>query len=308
MDIVKQNMLMTSELIKVMKLLEKNKIEAISFKGPVLSQMVYGDITLRQYVDLDILVHEKDLGRAAFLLEEIDYTFDKILLTKILENKSIFHDISLSKNGFVTVELHWRFFSNEFNTGLEDIDLKDGLYEITISKQKLKTFKNEILILYLCIHGAKHNWERIEWLIDISRYIKNYEIDWAFLLNISNNTKTTKILFSTLYLCSSILNLELPIDISEKIKEEKIQKLSKDFESLFLKRFKDSLTKKVDTKNISKIQFDLLEGYRAKSLFLLSLLKPSEIEYQTITLSKNLKFLYYVIRPFNIIKRWSKKL
>jgi hypothetical protein len=49
MDIVKQNMLMTSELIKVLKILEENNIEAISFKGPVLSQLAYGDVVSRLF-------------------------------------------------------------------------------------------------------------------------------------------------------------------------------------------------------------------------------------------------------------------
>ena len=51
-------MLMSAELIRIMKLLEKNDIKALAFKGPVLSQMVYGDITLRQYVDLDVLIRK----------------------------------------------------------------------------------------------------------------------------------------------------------------------------------------------------------------------------------------------------------
>ena len=70
MDIVKQNMLMTSELIKVIKILEENGIEAISFKGPVLSQMAYGDVVSRQYCDLDILVKEKDLNKSFDILVE----------------------------------------------------------------------------------------------------------------------------------------------------------------------------------------------------------------------------------------------
>ena len=61
---------MTSELIKVMKLFEENGVEYISFKGPVLSQLAYGDITLRQYVDLDILIKKEDLRKADNLLKK----------------------------------------------------------------------------------------------------------------------------------------------------------------------------------------------------------------------------------------------
>jgi len=34
---------MSAELIKVMALLEENGIEALTFKGPALAQMAYGD-------------------------------------------------------------------------------------------------------------------------------------------------------------------------------------------------------------------------------------------------------------------------
>jgi len=61
MIIAQRNMLMSAELIRIMQLLEKNSIEALAFKGPALSQMAYGDITLRQYTDLDILVKKEDI-------------------------------------------------------------------------------------------------------------------------------------------------------------------------------------------------------------------------------------------------------
>ncbi len=48
LGIVQRNMLMSAELIRIMKLLEENGIEALAFKGPTLAQMAYGDITLRQ--------------------------------------------------------------------------------------------------------------------------------------------------------------------------------------------------------------------------------------------------------------------
>jgi hypothetical protein len=67
-EIAKTNMLMTAELIAVMKLLKDNEIEAIAFKGPTLSQMAYGDITLRQFSDLDILIDQKDIYKASKIL------------------------------------------------------------------------------------------------------------------------------------------------------------------------------------------------------------------------------------------------
>lgn len=305
MVIAKQNILMTSELIKIMKLLEENNIEAISFKGPVLSQMAYGNITFRQYCDLDILVNEDDLKDAVKLIKNLNYKTDENLLKKILKNKSIFHDISL--DNLISVELHWRLFSDEFNTGIENIDIKQNLDELILSKNKLKSFQIEILVLYLCVHGAKHNWERIEWLLDISNLAINKKINWKILLKLAKESNTEKILYSTFYLCHNILDNKLPIVLEEKIKQKKILKLSKDFENLFYNRFKDPLSRKIESKNISKIQFDLLEGYKSKFLFFNSLLKPTEKEFELFKLPSFLHFIYYVSRPFNILLRWIKR-
>jgi hypothetical protein len=65
---------------------------------------------------------------------------------------------------------------------------------------------------------------------------------------------------------------------------------------------------KVETKQISKIQFKLLEGFTAKTFFIFSLLKPTEQEYKIFNLPTGLNFIYYFLRPFNVFFRWIKKL
>jgi hypothetical protein len=40
----------------------------VPFKGPALAVQAYGDLSLRQYDDLDLLIHEADVPRAYQLL------------------------------------------------------------------------------------------------------------------------------------------------------------------------------------------------------------------------------------------------
>jgi len=307
MRIVQQNMLMTSELVKIITLLDDNNIEAVPFKGPLLSHTAYGNITLRQYADLDILVDEDLLDQAVALLYQHDYLYDEKEYQHIINNKSIFHDISLTKSS-VSFELHWRLFSDEFTIDLNSINLKENLIEVSMANYKFKSFKNEMLIIYLVTHGAKHNWERVEWLLDIAKIIQNHSINWQELSQLMKRTKTEKILLSTLYLCHTILALQLPPEIIKQINKQKYLKLSKQFEELFYQDFRSLITQKVATKKISKIQYLLLDGFTNKSLFVLSLLKPTEVDFQVIQLPKSMKFLYYIIRPFNILLRWIKKI
>lgn len=309
MNLVKTNMLMTSELIKISNLLEENGIKPISFKGPVLSAMAYGDVISRQYVDLDILVEDDRLLDAIEILKNNEYSLeDDFKLDLLKKNRSIFHDVTLRKNNIVNIELHWRLFSDEYMTGISDLNIKENLRPFEYQNQTLNVFDNEIQILYLSIHGAKHNWERIEWLVDIVRFIENNTINWERLLHFIQKTKTEKILFSTFYLCKNILDLSLPKEIEEEIEKTNILKFSKRFEQFFYKNFDYVLRHDVESKKISKIQFDILHGYKNKLLFILALLKPTELDYQIVSLPKYMSFLYYLIRPINLCVKSIKRL
>jgi len=198
--------------------------------------------------------------------------------------------------------------SDEFKTDIETINLKENLYEIVISNCKLKAFENEIFILYLAIHGAKHNWERVEWLLDIVKIIQNHTIDWQRTIELMEKTKTEKIFLSSLYLCQNILNLTLPLEVEKLINKPKILKISKELEDYFYTNFHSLINQNVATKKISKTQYNLLEGYDNKFSFILSLFKPTELDFKTIQLPKYTRFLYYMVRPLNILIRWTKKL
>ena len=43
--------------------------------------------------------------------------------------------------------------------------------EVIIQGKAIKSFNTEQLLVYLATHGAKHQWERMEWLVDIARVI-----------------------------------------------------------------------------------------------------------------------------------------
>lgn len=57
------NFVLTGELFKLLDLLKTNNIQAIPFKGPTLAVRAYGDLLLRQFGDLDILISQSDVKR-----------------------------------------------------------------------------------------------------------------------------------------------------------------------------------------------------------------------------------------------------
>jgi len=303
MQIVKENMLMSAELIKVMKLLEQNGIKAIAFKGPTLAQLAYGDIALRQYSDLDILIQYKDIEKTTKILKNNFYTPIHILENYQQEKlEHVVHDMAFQniKNN-VLLECHWVLSSGEFHIDMTKWnDLHQPTFQ-TIQKTKISTLANEKLMVYLCVHGYKHMWERIEWLVDIIKLDLNSNINWHETLSLANDIQAKRILLSSLYLCDKLLNMQLSQDIKQEIdKDKKLKNIS----HLMLKKITKSYnttTISTHSKHISIIQFYMLQTTRNRLLYILTLFQPTEQDYKIIKLPKYLSFLYYFIRPINIL-------
>lgn len=116
LTVTRHNMLLTSELVKVVKRLKENGIDALPFKGPVLSQAAYGDITLRQYGDLDILVPTNKLQDAAKEIMACGYDlYGSIDLLQVPEWIETAKDMTLMHPQKRTViEMHWKLFQSSF--------------------------------------------------------------------------------------------------------------------------------------------------------------------------------------------------
>ncbi len=55
----RHNLLLTSELVKVMDLLENEGVQAVTYKGPVLAQGAYGNLAYREFGDIDVFIDKK---------------------------------------------------------------------------------------------------------------------------------------------------------------------------------------------------------------------------------------------------------
>ena len=63
-----RNLFLTGELLMLLKLFEAHGIQAVPYKGPALGAAAYGNLSLRQFRDLDILVRKRDVLSAKDLL------------------------------------------------------------------------------------------------------------------------------------------------------------------------------------------------------------------------------------------------
>ncbi len=167
----RHNLLLTGELCDLLDLFESNGIPAIPFKGPVLACWLYGNLALRQFVDLDILVPPRHVSRARELLVQRGYrTYPVLTPTQEQAFLRSTYDYSfLREGGEDLVELHWAVAPRQFCFPLNYDRLWDRLQSIPLGGKQVRTLSPEDLLLILCVHGTRHLWEALGWICDIAR-------------------------------------------------------------------------------------------------------------------------------------------
>jgi hypothetical protein len=166
----RRNLAFTGELLRILTLLEKLGIEAIPFKGPSLAIIAYGNISLRMFADLDILIREKDLAHAREALIADGY-IAKFSLTPNQERNYQKSECALQlghPGRGTVVELHWLLTERYLSIDLPIAEFWQRSLAARIGQRTVKALAPEDLFLYLCVHGGKHQWERLEWLCGVA--------------------------------------------------------------------------------------------------------------------------------------------
>ena len=176
---------------------------------------------------------------------------------------------------------------------------------IKINDKSIPTLSTEMLLVYLCLHGAKHAWERIEWIYDIDRLIHtNTEIDWDKVLTIAQEMDTSTSLYLGLKLSHILFHTPLPENIVFMTETEHIN-------DLIMKTY-TMLNSTVSDKEgynkyhaIHMFQMNLLDTKTKKCKHLLTTyLGISRNDCQTFPLPASLKFLYIFIKPFRVLMKY----
>lgn len=300
----RRNMFMSAELIRIMEVFKTSNIQALAFKGPTLSQMAYEDITFRQYSDLDILIKHKDRGKISEILKSQGYE-QVLTLTSIQEKKWYKHAKDMSffhpKKG-IHIELHWLLLDNDYPIQIDLTSIWEHPQSIVILKEKVETFPTESLLVYLCIHGSKHLWERMVWIKDIDLLIRTQTIDWDLIVKKVSKSDFERMFLLGLYLSNSLFQTPLPTVLKKQMEHQNwLLKLS-DF----------IISDQASHRNMfynSLVMIHLFPGTRMKLRYLYKIiLKPSQNEYRFIDLPEGYYWVYYFVRPYLLIKKYLMKM
>jgi hypothetical protein len=76
----------------------------------------------------------------------------------------------------------------------------------------------EDLLLYLCLHGSRHLWFRLQWICDVAQLLHTHpDLDWGLLMAEATASGGKRMLFLGLSIAQEFLGVFLPPDIERLI-------------------------------------------------------------------------------------------
>jgi hypothetical protein len=212
--VVWHNLALAGELVKLLQMFEEHGIVAIPYKGPTLAMMAYGELSLRHFNDLDILMPKASILKAKDLLMSLGYQPQQQLTDQAAEAEHLEWDCQYNffhPEADILVELHWRIRSRNFPFGARFGDLWKSMGRTSVAGTSVVTMSPEDLMIMLCVHGAKHRWERLNWVCDIAHLIvRQKNLNWQQIWEEATRLRCERVLLLGTILASVLMGVQVP--------------------------------------------------------------------------------------------------
>lgn len=306
----RRNQAMAKELLSILQILDAQGIAAIPYKGPTLAAAVYGDLALREFGDLDILLRLEDVLRAKTLLEADGYVPEYALKPAVeaafLRSRMQYHLVVLHPARAVMVELHWKTDADFPVEPAQDARWWADLAYVDFMGAKVRRFASEELLLVLCLHGTKHGWSSLGWLVDVAELIRQHpDLDWDRVSRRATHLQCARRLGVGLTLVDELLGAPVPERIKRqfaglakaRVVADKIRA------SLFRPDFAEMSAFEGLRFNLSLYERPMQKFAHCTNV----LLAPSLVEWSTWPLPRALFWLYLPLRVVRLVKKYSLK-
>ncbi|MDO9411060.1 MAG: nucleotidyltransferase family protein [Pseudolabrys sp.] len=220
--IAARNMANAVESVRLQALFDKARIPLLVIKGAGLAQLGYGTLVPKQSKDIDLLSAPEHADAAVRLLEGEGYE---------LRQPAAHLDEQQRRDAFrygrelalqhpakgMQVELRWRLVASP--SLLKGVDVGSRSQTVVLPGiRAVRTFQDDDLFAYLCLHGAAHGWSKLKWLADVNALIAS-KSDAELLRYVQHaRAKGTGVCAGlALLLCHRVLGRDLPTQLTQSL-------------------------------------------------------------------------------------------
>jgi hypothetical protein len=307
-----RNLFLTAELHKLLKLFKQEDIPAIPYKGAIMAVSAYGNLALREFFDLDILVSESDVSKVNDLLSSQGYQGSAQYSWYSREQTFV------NQKNQINVDLHWGLFPGylpPFEFNFEQLWQRCQLYSIGSTQQKSFSWEDLLVILAIQIFKDAFNGSlQLLKICDLNQVISSGQSwDWQQIIQQNQGWeqgKETPVLFA-LCLTQQLFGTKLSPEIKQRIKISPLIGFSAN-------RIRQQIFARNDIEKtvhnlIARLFFVLLMKKAFSLRFLLGqlirlIIEPNQGDKEFVWLPKYLEFLYYFVRPMRKLSQFVIKI
>jgi hypothetical protein len=296
-----RNLVMTQTLLQTLELLQAAGVAALPFKGPVLAQAAYGDIGLREFDDLDLLVRPAQHQRALSALRAAGYR--SALGFPRASSRFLIHyeEALVAPRNQAVIDLHWHLHPPYFEYAPDADALLARAGPLSIGEGQVPTMAPSDCVLMLCVHCARHGWPRLDWLSDLARTITAQPLDWEELIRDAQRLGCQRMVLVGLALSARLLGAAPPPSLLKRaLADYAVVANVERIERALLSGAPPQGGLRTDL----LIPLGLIEHHRAR-FCLARLFAPTMLDWAALPLPAPLFALYYLIHPLRMAWRAS---
>ena len=295
-----RNMVLARDLADLLQRLSEHGVDAMPIKGPTLAISAYGDLALREFGDLDIVVRTADFARARTILAE--WGFRSVTPLSEAGERTLLasdHHLALSGPGDrVVVELHWSLDNLRPGSRLDGEWVWRNARRVPLLGRDVPALSWSALLVYLCVHGAKHGWISLGWIRDVAGVLRTAppgELDAA--ASIATASSAERRLALGVSLAHELLGAPLPPGLELRA-DPAVPALVSDVRARLF-----SAAPLGHARSIA-FQCRTLDRARDRAGYCLHLVaSPHVADVEELRLPARLGLLYYLIRPVRLIAK-----
>lgn len=296
-----RNIILADELCRLTALFNNAGIETIPYKGPALALFAYGNLALRRFVDLDVIVKKADVLHARDLLLAEGYVPGKSLTLSqqelLLRTQ---HNLQFARdNRRLLLELHWEVAPHLFASSVQENELWQNLTTVEINGTELKTLSADDLLFSLCVHGSRHLWERLGWICDVAELIARHELNWSALLQRAAETDSERMFLLGLHLAQKLLGTSLPATVQQRCDSD--PRLDSLAANVIDHLFSGPTHVPATSTEIFKYNIGVRKSITARARYFVYMLRPTDSDFSSRSLPPGFGFAYYLMRPFRLL-------
>jgi hypothetical protein len=296
----RRNLELAGELIRISRLLECEGICALPYKGPTLALQAYGDLSARQFEDLDLLIPPADLDRAIETVHAAGYTLHpKVTPAQYRAYRESDCDVWMANaDDSINVELHWAVRERLYAFSLDIDEVAARSRPLWLAGATVPGIALEDLLLILAARGIKHAWHRLKWIRDVAGLLTLHPgIDWDLVLRQAQRLKAERLLLLALLLPHCLLGAPLPAEVLRRADPEVVRLVTHVARLLLQTRGTEP-----SRKECHSVYLRSRPGLSERVRFLTELaFTPTLAEWEALTLPDPLFPLYHLYRPARLL-------